>query len=138
MESEMLRTVAGVTHVAYKHGNQRRATEALHGVYVDLLHHEMFIPAAQVLIALTEAITDCTDDVIYARDVCARLAERFSDFEMAENVQSAMAFVQHETAAADSVAGVRKALAYVQEFLLQVSGHPSLAFVVRRGGMRER
>lgn len=129
MESEMLRAVAGLAKIMFKQGKLEQAAYAFHGVYAEFLHQDMMIPAAQVLVELTDIVTQLTGDVIYARNECARLAETFGDYDVPGNVREAVAFVRQETAAARSVEQVRSALAYVRKFLNEeLLGSPSAAF----------
>ena len=130
MHSEMLRAVAGLARAQYKRGALVSAISAFHSVYADLLHYEMLIPAAQVLVELTDIVTELTGDVAYAHDEGARLAETFGDYDVPGNVREAMAFVQRETAAARSVAQVRAALGHARSFLEGFWSSPSAAFAV--------
>ncbi len=128
MDSEMLRAVAGLAGAAAKQEKLDQAMYAFHSVYADFLRHNMAIPAAQVLVELTDVITKLMGNVEYAREQCAKLAASFGNYDVPGNVREAMVYVHRETAAATSVAQVRAALGHVQRFLTRFPSSPSLAF----------
>jgi tetratricopeptide (TPR) repeat protein len=130
MDAEVIRTVGGLARILHKRGSLEAAISAYHSVYVDFLQYEMVIPAAQVLVELTDVVTELTGNVTYAREQCAQLAATFGDYDVPGNVRAAMAYVQRETAAARSVDQVRAALAYVRSFLNDLFASPSAAFAV--------
>jgi len=128
MESEMLRSVIGFADVQFRRGNLQIAIDTFHSVYADLLHFGMIVPAAQVLVELTDVVTRLTGDLTYARSECAQLAARLGDYDLPGNVRAAVAYVARITAAAESVSQVRAALEYVKQFLSDILASPSVAF----------
>lgn len=130
MDSEMIRTVGGLARILHKRGLLEAAISTFQNVYVDMLHYGMLIPAAQVLVELTDVVTELRGNVEWAHDECAKLAEAYGDFDLPPNVRSAMAFVQRETTASRSVEQVREALHYVQAFFKYLLASPSAPFAV--------
>jgi tetratricopeptide (TPR) repeat protein len=130
MDSEITRTVVGLARSLHKRGQLEAAISAFQNVYVDFLHYGMLIPAAQVLVELTDVVTELTGDVTWAHDESAKLAASFGDYDVPGNVRAAMAYMQRETASAGSVDQVRTALAYVRNFLQDLFASPSTAFAV--------
>jgi tetratricopeptide (TPR) repeat protein len=130
MDSEITRTVIGLARSLHKRGLLEAAIAAFQNVYVDFLHYGMVIPAAQVLVELTDVVTELTGDVEWARAESAKLAASFGDYDVPGNVRAAMAYMQRETAAAGSVDQVRAALDYVRKFLQDLFASPSTAFAV--------
>jgi tetratricopeptide (TPR) repeat protein len=130
MDTEMIRTVGGLARILHKRGALEAAISTFQNVYVDMLHYGMLIPAAQVLVELTDVVTELRENVDWAHDECAKLAEEYCDFDVSPNVREAMAFVQRETTAARSVEQVREALHYVQAFFRYLIASPSAPFAV--------
>jgi tetratricopeptide (TPR) repeat protein len=130
MDTEMIRTIGGLARILHKRGALEAAISTFQNVYVDMLHYGMLIPAAQVLVELTDVVTELRGNVEWAHDECAKLAEEYGDFEVPPNVRSAMAFVQRETTAARSVEQVREALHYVQAFFRYLMSSPLAPFAV--------
>jgi tetratricopeptide (TPR) repeat protein len=130
MDSEITRTVIGLARVLNARGQLEAAISAFQNVYADFLHYGMVIPAAQILVELTDVVTELTGDVEWAHAESAKLAATFGDYDVPTNVRAAMAYMQRETEAARSVEQVRAALDYVRKFLQDLFASPSTAFAV--------
>lgn len=127
MHGAMQSIILNLARAARDRGELDTALESMHVVYAEFVDRKMPEAAAEVLVELGDTVTELTQDVAYARDVCRRLAETMVASEgVPVNLRDALKYLRHATEKPSSVSVVREAFNKVRIFL----NNPTAAFVV--------
>jgi tetratricopeptide (TPR) repeat protein len=130
MHGAMQHTIFNLAREARERGELETALESLHIVYAEFIDRNMPVAAAEVLVELGDTVTELTQDVAYARDVCRRLAETVVVSEgVSPDVRKAMTYIRTRSENPASVSALREAFGKVRSFLLELKSSPMAAFV---------